>query len=147
MHYQKEICEGNETNKGCGGFKYITNRTKKLCDTCNNKRLNSAKVKVQKLPKGELQVFIEIWNERPHISEVSGIALKAFNVCNFSHILTKGAYPGFRLKKENIVLKTFDEHQMWEFQAHKLKELPEWKWVFELKQKLKEEYYNGKTNN
>lgn len=144
MQYQKGICEGNETNEGCGKYAFIANRTKRLCIDCNEKRLNNAKVKVQKLPKGELQLFIEIWNERPRISEVSGIALRDFNPCNFSHILTKGAYPRYRLNKENIVLKTFYEHQEWEFRAHTLKDKPEWKWVFEKKEKLKQEYYAGK---
>lgn len=141
MQYQKGICEGNETNKGCGRYSYITNRTKKLCDDCNKKRLNNAKAKVHKVPKGELQLFIQIWNERPHISEVSGKRLGEFNVCFFSHILTKGAYPGFRLTPENIVLKTCEEHQDWEFRAHTLRDKPEWNWIFEKKEKLKQEYY------
>lgn len=96
-------------------------------------------------------VFAQIWNERRHESEIDGTPLPfefgkhMFFV--FSHILSRGAY-GRRsmvLNKENIVLMTYEQHQMWEFQTHKIKESPslmrDWAWVFELKEKLIQEYY------
>lgn len=62
----------------------------------------------------------------------------------FSHVLAKGAYPGIEYYKINIVLMTFREHQQWEFEQHKLKDRPEWAWVFLLEEKLKEDYWRLK---
>ena len=59
---------------------------------------------------GELELFKEIWNERPHISEMSGIKIPMFDIRCFHHILTKQAYPQYRLVKENIVILTRHEH-------------------------------------
>lgn len=57
-------------------------------------------------------VFMDIWLERPHKSEISGRwlgkeALSTF----FHHILPKSKYPEAIFDKENIILITFDEHQ------------------------------------
>lgn len=91
---------------------------------------------------GEMDVFIEIWNERPRKSEISGEDLgNILKPIFFSHVLSKGAYPSLRLDKRNIVLKTLEEHQLWEFGKHKIKDDPKWKWVFERKEQLKREYY------
>ena len=101
-------------------------------------------IKYRRKPTGELEVFKSIWAERPHYSQVSGEWLgDDLNVSFFSHILPKSHYKRFRLNKQNIVLKTEKEHHLWETQAWKLKDLPEWKWVFDLKQSLKEQYNNG----
>lgn len=132
-------CVGSQTAKGCDSWGYLVNQTHKLCKNCNNKRLNKSVI-VRKTT-GELQLFKEIWNERPHYSQVSGKRLNGFNVGYFSHILTKAAYPSYRLDKQNIVLKTLEEHHLWETQRHKLTELPEWKWVFELEETLIRKYY------
>ena len=86
----------------------------------------------------ELDLFKEIWRERPHYSEVSGEPLDGFSPVYFSHILTKGAYPEHRLNKENIVLKTYDEHRMWESgDRDKLRNIPMWKKVFDIQDKMK----------
>lgn len=91
----------------------------------------------------ELEMFKEIWRERPHYSEVSGEPLEAFSPVYFSHILSKGAYPEQRLNKENIILKTYDEHRIWESGDRELlRKLPMWKKVFETQDKLKTKY-NG----
>ncbi len=57
-------------------------------------------------------VFMDIWFERPHKSEISGRwlgkeALSTF----FHHILPKSKFPEGIFDKENIILLTFDEHQ------------------------------------
>ena len=59
---------------------------------------------------GELELFKEIWNERIHKSEISGLPLSLFDVKCFHHILTKQAYPEHRLDKDNIILLTRSEH-------------------------------------
>jgi hypothetical protein len=89
---------------------------------------------------GELELFKEIWEERKHVSYVSGVELGEFNVCFFAHILSKGAYPRYRLRKDNIILLTFDEHQLLDFASHKINGDPNWDEVMYLKEKLKKEY-------
>jgi len=89
----------------------------------------------------ELDMFIEIWKERPHYSEVSGEPLGSFNVAYFSHLLSKGAFPEHRLNKDNIMLKTIEEHMLWETSdREKLRKIPKWEKVFERYDKLK---FNG----
>lgn len=59
-----------------------------------------------------LSVFMDIWYERKHNSEVSGRWLgKEPLTIFFHHILPKSKYPEARLDKENIILLTFEEHQ------------------------------------
>jgi len=94
-------------------------------------------------PTGELQLFKEIWEERKHVSEISGQPLGEFNVHMFSHILTKGAYKKFRLRKDNIKLVTPEEHDLWEFHRDKIKENPAWGWVYTRYEELRYEYYNS----
>lgn len=66
--------------------------------------------------KSSKDFFMEIWDERPHVSEVSGEPLGEEPLAQFfSHVLGKGAHPEFKFDKRNIMLMTFDEHRMWEF--------------------------------
>lgn len=94
----------------------------------------------RKKPTGELALFRKLYDDRGPYSQISGQWI-AFSPAIASHILSKAAYPAFRLYEKNIVLKTVEEHHMWETQRHKLKDKPEWQFVFELEQELKREYY------
>lgn len=59
-----------------------------------------------------LSVFMDIWHERKHNSEVSGRWLgKEPLTIFFHHILPKSKYPEATLDKDNIILLTFEEHQ------------------------------------
>jgi hypothetical protein len=143
-NYTKGLCVGTETFKGCGKEGFLVNVTRKLCAECNGRRLNVGKKiitsikKKPRKPTGELEVFKEIWEERPHVSEVSGLTIYRFDIRCFSHILTKGAYGRFRLKKDNILLVTPEEHNQWEFGD---RSQPKWEWVKGRAEALKEEYY------
>jgi len=99
--------------------------------------------------KNQAHLFSIIWEEREHKSEISGLPLHGKGHSQwhwqFSHILPKGLYPSYRLKKENIILMTPEEHQLWEFKRHKIKDQEKWKFLFELQEKLKEEYHNGRS--
>lgn len=59
-----------------------------------------------------LSVFMDIWHEREHVSEVSKRWLgKEAKTIFFHHILPKSKYPQAALDMENIILLTFEEHQ------------------------------------
>jgi hypothetical protein len=65
-------------------------------------------------PTGEAEIFEEIWNERPHKSEISGRDVGCFEDFMFpnlfAHVLPKGKYPKFRLRKDNIMILNPREH-------------------------------------
>ena len=81
------------------------------------------------------QLFIQIWEDRPHVSELSGTALfprgHAFWHWQFLHVLPKGSYPKWKYEPKNIILGTVDEHTNQDSN-------PKFK---ELRQKLTGEYY------
>lgn len=55
--------------------------------------------------------FLEIWNSRPHKSELSGVSLgKIPSSAFFHHILPKSKYPDYAFHKANIIMLTIDEH-------------------------------------
>ncbi len=56
-------------------------------------------------------MFIEIWNERPHRSEISGASLGMEpRTYMFDHAIEKSTHPEFKFNKKNIILCTGDEH-------------------------------------
>lgn len=90
----------------------------------------------------EVELCKHLYNSRGRRSEISGNPLgDQYDHVYASHILSKGAYPKFRLYSKNIALMTYIEHHQWEFEQHKIKNLPEWQWLFKLKDLLKREYY------
>jgi hypothetical protein len=55
--------------------------------------------------------FKQIWKERKHYSELSGIYLGSEAMSTFfHHILPKEKYPEQAYDKSNIILLTFPEH-------------------------------------
>ena len=61
-------------------------------------------------------MFEAIWNDRPHVSEISGQRLienpNDFHFYwQFAHVLGKQAYPRYKLNPENIMLMTWKEHE------------------------------------
>lgn len=59
---------------------------------------------------GELILFKAIWSTRPHRCEVTKKVIKDFDIRCFMHVLSKGAYPAFRLLDKNILLVTPEIH-------------------------------------
>lgn len=82
-----------------------------------NKKKSSIKPKINK-STGERELFLEIWNERPHYCENPkcrkwlGNELKVFF---FSHRKPKSKYPELRLVKSNIDLLCRDCHYREDF--------------------------------
>lgn len=124
----------------CGEKKAIAHKKLCLCHYCNEKRkfenkkskplnfidsftkdkeYNRIKFrsnKGNKVANEDSKFFHQIWKERNHVSEISGIDLgDDYNPVFFSHTLTKGAYPKARHWSENIFLMTYEEHNEWEF--------------------------------
>ena len=141
MQIKKKVC------KKCNTPHYLWARG--MCKPCSAKEPKSKsglKEKVSKViePTGELVLFKTIWATRPHTCSVCNEPLKEFNHWFFSHILSKGAFPKFRLYEKNIMLKCKDCHHLWETQPNgKLIALnPKWEKVVELHDKLVAEYYS-----
>lgn len=100
----------------------------------SEKRLKKLEEK-KEMTKRMQSVFMDIWLERPHKSEVSGrwLGREALTVF-FHHILPKEKYPEATLDVENIILLTFDEH-------HKVEQDPMFfEEVNKRRAKLKEKY-------
>lgn len=130
----------------CGKERLIVVK-KGLCDICN--RLSKGKAILKKFkPKkatGERQFFLSIWNEREHISEVSGLPLLPESHhqwhWQFSHYLSKKSFPAFRLNPENCFLCLPEEHQEYEFKS---RGNPKWDKIKEKYEILKQQYYAKK---
>ena len=62
-----------------------------------------------------LQMYKEIWDEREHISELSGKPLLPTSHMKwhwqFLHVLPKGSYPKWKFNKKNIILALPEEHE------------------------------------
>lgn len=97
---------------------------KGYCQRCN-KELKDSKKKAEgkyKAPKqyvkkkvGTLELFQEIWNERPHVCQVTGETIKEFDLRVFSHVVPKSLSKKLALDKENVWIVTPATHFLWEF--------------------------------
>lgn len=102
-----------------------------------------------------ITLFKEIWEEREHVSEISGRPLLPPGHFlwhfQFSHTLTKGNYGRYKHQKFNIVLMLPDEHTFYENFTEKYKEKTmylahkeKWDALFELEEQLKQKYHREK---
>ena len=95
------------------------------------------KKKQQKTEENEKmwELFREIWNERPHYSELSWIWLgREISSIFFHHILPKSKYKDAKFDKDNIILITGDEHSTVENNPTKYGE------INDRREKLKKKY-------
>lgn len=86
--------------------------SKGMCVKHIPKQPMSKTVKAVHTEPNPMHVFFkEIWKERKHYSELSGIYLgKEAMSTFFHHILPKEKYPELGYDKSNIILLTLDEH-------------------------------------
>jgi len=98
---------------------YTLKQSKKVPQMANKRYSipkRSAKTIERSKGRTEIDVFNEIWNERPRISELSGMPLQYDKsnmkmwVCQFLHVIPKGMSKKLRLEKRNIMLGTIYEH-------------------------------------
>ena len=92
-------------------------------------------------PTGEKVLFDVIWATRPHVCEVSGQIIREANVSCFMHILSKGAYPKFRLFDKNILLVTPEIHNEYD---NGDRSDPKFYQVMKLHDELIKKYYGEK---
>lgn len=131
----------------CGKENYIVHKSGRLtdrvelCKYCNTKRTNK--------PTGEYELFLKIWNEREHVSFLTGKRLidpfnneidptSKFFVNCFAHVLSKKQHPALRLEKDNIVLLSPAEHYLWDFGTIKQREdySEDWYKLYNLRESL-----------
>ena len=97
------------------------NKKYDLCYIHNYERLHGCKsknkpIKYKRKKTGEKDLFLEIWNERPHTCTYCTKNLGTDpKPIYFSHIKSKGACPELRLDKNNIELVCEDCHYIYEF--------------------------------
>ena len=115
-------------------------------------RPNPKPEKFEKAPKkglsykrkntGEKEIFLEIWDERPHFCQVTFEPLPEARPIFFLHVLPKAQnkYPKFKLKKENIILGSETTHYNWDHNRKAILNDPDYAWLFELEESLKEQY-------
>jgi hypothetical protein len=69
----------------------------------------------EKTHKTIKELFIYVWQNRDHVSELSGKPLLNKNQFKFHfqflHVLSKNTYPKYALKSKNILLALPDEHE------------------------------------
>jgi hypothetical protein len=99
--------------------------------------------------KSQIDLFNQIWADRPHVSFVSGKPISFFSVAHFAHVLPKGKWPKFKYEAKNIVLLTFEEHHLYDMgtenqRVRYKKDNPgtDWQKLFDLKDKLRSQYNN-----
>jgi hypothetical protein len=98
-------------------------------------RTTSSKKKTSSLELKEL--FLALWKKLPHYSQVSGKYLgNEPKTTYFHHILPKNKYPELAFDEENIILLTFEEHQMVEMDMYKYEEVNERREQLKLKYNL-----------
>lgn len=108
----------------------IRSQTPKFSNIQKRRKMSKKKQNLGKL-------FREIWEERDHVSEISGKPLlypgHALWHWQFAHVLSKQAYPRYSYRKENIMLMLPEEHANQEtFEAFRQK-----------RDHLKEKYYRN----
>ena len=115
---------------------------KSKCKTCNNScegdycfrhkprkpMLTTAKNYSNKLiieEKSSMrEMFLRVWKQRPHKSEISGERLGTEPLSIFfHHILPKEKYKDATLDEENIILLTLDEHSNVENDIYRYEEV------------------------
>lgn len=80
---------------------------------------------------GQVALFNRIWDSRPHKCEVCGVAIKEPTASNFSHIISKGAYPSMKLDERNVEIWCQNCHLLYTIKDVSVASRPMWKRVHE----------------
>lgn len=131
MRYEYGVCSR------CDKKRLIVNKTHNLCEDCNHIRLHG-KTKIKssfqkskgvgnkrknQIEKDE-ETYEEVFREKPYKCENCGAPLptkfrdeegKVIARFQYSHILSKGAWPQYRNKSWNIMKNCLSCHGEWDF--------------------------------
>lgn len=91
---------------------------------------------------GELALFKEIWKGREHVSQVHPHEEIFFDIRCFMHIVPKSTYGRFRLLRQNIVLATPMQHDIYDHATDQARMLKEFDWVFALRDVFVQLYHD-----
>lgn len=96
-------------------------------------------------PTGELALFRKLYVKLGGKCQITHEPI-AFDPWCFIHILSKGAYPSFRLKEENIFMTIPKIHDLYDngSKEYLLSLYPKAKILYQKKEELKTEYYKPK---
>ena len=140
----KEGCKNPRWAKGLCQLHDKQEHPEKYTIKAKKVEIKTTPIKRQRKVTGEYALMQTIWNTRPHKSFVSGqIILGDMKPHYMAHVLSKGAYPAFRLKADNIVILTEDEHHAYDCMSREQQEQMggDWQKLYDLKERLKKEYY------
>ena len=103
-----KTCGKNAEGEYC--FRHKPRKAMPKMSSLLRKKLDKSEEDIRKISDRN-ELFLQIWTNRPHKSEVSGEYLGSEPLTIFfHHILPKEKYPEAWLDEENIILLTFDEH-------------------------------------
>lgn len=129
-------------NKGGPYCEVCATQIGEIKEEKKKKRVSPRSKKNKQEHDEEKKMRKEIWEERPPFSCIYREFLESPEPYVFGHVLAKKSYPGLRLVKRNIVLFSWEEHQMWDKQSHSSLG-PEWDWLKMYAEMLKQMYYGG----
>lgn len=96
---------------------------------------------------GELDLFLLLWDMRPHRCVICNKRLNEFSVGYFSHLCSKGSLSAARLDPENIEILCNECHYQADFVTHKAKKDSRFSAYFKKAEKIKIKYNNKKNYN
>lgn len=108
--------------------------------TYSAKKVKPVKSKERK-PTGELELFKRLYEKRKGICAITKEWIP-FHVESFMHVLSKGAYPSFRLEEYNILLVQREIHRLFDCSSKEklLLKYPDAYIIYELRDALKQRY-------
>lgn len=91
--------------------------------------------------------YKSLWQNRPHVSFISGLPIDRFSVSTFAHVLPKGRYKSLKWAESNVVFLTTYEHFLFDHGTEHLREkyvsdmaqkkaYPDWNKLYTLKDQL-----------
>lgn len=137
--------------KCCASFQckkaYNQLKSKNNTNTHDGKKVAQKSLFKARKPTGEYALFLKIFADVKGVCQVTGEQIK-FDVCNFAHILAKGAYPGFRLNPENILHVKPEIHSLYDNSSKEnlLNKYPDAEIFFIKKDELRYKYYNDEKS-
>lgn len=121
MKQKCKTCNCNSESEYC--FRHKPRKQMSKVSSFLRKKLDNLEEKHRKF-SDQAKLFLQIWTNRPHKSEVSGDYLgKEPLTVFFHHVLPKEKYPQAAMDEENIILLTLQEHDQVEMDMYRYEEV------------------------